>query len=205
MAVLQEPEAELFVHRSVSYSLPLCTTERLTEVVKGAGGVNHSKWRSSKKQRHDSIFSRSVFYFFALSTTERPEGGGESGDWTTSNGDVQKSEGLGATTPKGGLSKNRGNFLCSIAAFLNAFLCALQNALKEVVKGVGGLDHSKWRSFRNRRVSGRPSRNFIDGDLVEQYLDLKKEQMQRVVKIMGGKTTAEELGLIVEELSRVLH
>ncbi len=84
-------------------------------------------------------------------------------------------------------------------------ICPLQNALKEVVKGVGGLDHSKWREFRDKRVSARPARNFIDGDLVEQYLDLKKEQMQRVVGIMGGQTSADELALVVEELSRALH
>jgi len=77
--------------------------------------------------------------------------------------------------------------------------------MKEVVNGVGGLDHSKWRAYKDRRVSARPPRNFIDGDLVEQYLDLSKERMQRVADIMGGKTAPDELARIVEELSRALH
>lgn len=81
----------------------------------------------------------------------------------------------------------------------------LQNAMKKVVKGVGGLSHSEWRAFRDQRVSGRPSSNFIDGDLVEQYLDLRQDQMQTVVSHMGGGMSAEELGRTVEELSRALH
>ena len=77
--------------------------------------------------------------------------------------------------------------------------------MKKVVKGVGGLNHSDWRSFRDQRVQGRPSSNFIDGDLVEQYLDLRQEQLQTVVSAMGGNRSTDELGRIIEELSRALH
>lgn len=84
-------------------------------------------------------------------------------------------------------------------------LWLLQNALKKVVRGVGGLDHSDWRAFRDQRIQGRPCSNFIDGDLVEQYLDLRKDQMQRVVSAMGCNQSPEDLGRTVEELSRALH
>ena len=77
--------------------------------------------------------------------------------------------------------------------------------MKKVVKGVGGLTPSDWRAFRDQRIHGRPSSNFIDGDLVEQYLDLRQEQMQIVVSAMGGNRSTDELGRIVEELSRALH
>ncbi len=77
--------------------------------------------------------------------------------------------------------------------------------MKKVVKGVGGLNHSDWRAFRDQRVQGRPSSNFIDGDLVEQYLDLRQEQMQTVVAAMGGNRSTDELGRVIEELSRALH
>ena len=45
------------------------------------------------------------------------------------------------------------------------------------MKGVGGLSHSEWRSFENeRRIgTGRPEeqRLFVDGDLIEQFLELR--------------------------------
>ena len=48
-----------------------------------------------------------------------------------------------------------------------------------VVPGVGGLDHKFWRSFAtDRRTS--PAVGFIDGDLVETFLDLSPEQQAEV-------------------------
>lgn len=80
----------------------------------------------------------------------------------------------------------------------------MQSAIRKVIKGVGGLDHTAWRLRKNERgVLG--CRNFVDGDLVEQFLDLKKEGMQKVVDIMGGDVSVEELTRLVEELSRSLH
>jgi DNA damage-binding protein 1 len=71
-----------------------------------------------------------------------------------------------------------------------------------VIQGVGGLDHATWRSFRNeRRVS--PPRGFIDGDLIESFLDLKHEKMLEVVKALG--ISVEELCKRVETLQRALH
>jgi len=47
----------------------------------------------------------------------------------------------------------------------------LKDALRKVVKGVGGLEHTDFRAFRSeRRVT--ECRGFIDGDLVEAFLDL---------------------------------
>ena len=43
--------------------------------------------------------------------------------------------------------------------------------MRRVVRGVGGLDHAQWRSFCNLQRT-EPAKNFIDGDLIEQFLDL---------------------------------
>ena len=50
----------------------------------------------------------------------------------------------------------------------------LQRAMRRRVRGVGGLDHAEWRAFANERVSS-PSRGVVDGDLVEQFLELGAE------------------------------
>jgi len=74
--------------------------------------------------------------------------------------------------------------------------------LLQVVKGVGGLSHAEWRSFSNEhKVSDGTHNNFIDGDLIESFLDLKKESMDDVAKIM--EMPVEELCKKVEELTRL--
>ncbi|KAJ1492464.1 Cleavage/polyadenylation specificity factor, A subunit, partial [Baffinella frigidus] len=61
-----------------------------------------------------------------------------------------------------------------------AFMLKVQVALNQVVKGVGGLKHEDWRSFQNERVPlGRESKGFIDGDLIESFLDLRRDTMEQ--------------------------
>jgi len=76
----------------------------------------------------------------------------------------------------------------------------MEKCLNKVIKGVGGLSHQKWRSFFNERKNEEAS-GFIDGDLIESYLDLKKERMDEVAQLMG--MDADELSKQVEELARL--
>jgi hypothetical protein len=48
-----------------------------------------------------------------------------------------------------------------------------------VVGGVGGLNQEEWRAFQNERRSA-VQRNVVDGDLVETFLDLNRDQMEQV-------------------------
>ncbi|KAI9993806.1 hypothetical protein PInf_016327 [Phytophthora infestans] len=88
-----------------------------------------------------------------------------------------------------------------------SFLLRVQQALTHVVKGVGGFSHKDWRTFENRR-SVSEARNFIDGDLVESFLDLPKPQMTKVVDKLNSdgmldgtdQFTVEDLTLRIEEL-----
>ena len=77
-----------------------------------------------------------------------------------------------------------------------------QDALRKVVKGVGGFDHEVWRSFSSERVTNGACRGFIDGDLIEQFLDLKRGAMERVAEAMGD-ASVEDLSRVVEDLSRL--
>lgn len=77
-----------------------------------------------------------------------------------------------------------------------------QDCLRKVIKGVGGLSHAAWRTFQNPHQT-YDCKGFVDGDLIEQFLDLKRDSMEKVAKDMG--VSVEELLRVVEELSRSCH
>ena len=80
------------------------------------------------------------------------------------------------------------------------FLEKLQSSLRKVIKGVGGLSHEHWRSFYNEKKTV-DARNFLDGDLIESFLDLSRSRMEEISKAMG--VSIEELSKRVEELTRL--
>ncbi|OAY75001.1 DNA damage-binding protein 1a [Ananas comosus] len=80
------------------------------------------------------------------------------------------------------------------------FLERLQSNLVKVIKGVGGLSHEQWRSFNNEKKTA-DARNFLDGDLIESFLDLSRSRMEEVSKAMG--VPVEELCRRVEEMTRL--
>ncbi|GAV76408.1 CPSF_A domain-containing protein/MMS1_N domain-containing protein [Cephalotus follicularis] len=80
------------------------------------------------------------------------------------------------------------------------FLEKLQSNLRKVIKGVGGLSHEQWRSFNNEKKTVE-ARNFLDGDLIESFLDLSRSRMDEISKAM--EVSVEELCKRVEELTRL--
>ena len=68
------------------------------------------------------------------------------------------------------------------------------------IKGVGGLVHSEWRSFQNDRKTV-DAHNFVDGDLIEAFLELPAELMQEVADAMA--VSVEELSKRVRDLERL--
>lgn len=57
------------------------------------------------------------------------------------------------------------------------FLRSLEERLTHTIKSVGKIDHNQWRSFRTEQKI-EPCEGFIDGDLVESFLDLSREKMR---------------------------
>lgn len=80
------------------------------------------------------------------------------------------------------------------------FLEKLQSNLRRVIKGVGGLSHEQWRSFNNEKKTV-DAKNFLDGDLIESFLDLSRGKMEDISKSMD--VSVEELCKRVEELTRL--
>jgi len=60
------------------------------------------------------------------------------------------------------------------------FLSDLEKSLATVVKGVGKINHQFWRSYHTE-IRTEPSESFVDGDLIESFLDLSKREMVAVV------------------------
>ena len=85
-------------------------------------------------------------------------------------------------------------------AFLSAFLSQVQDKLRHVIQGVGGLSHSAWRAFRNEHKTVDAT-NVLDGDLIERFLDLKRSEMEQVVAGLG--VTVDELAKRIEDLARL--
>ncbi|CEP12236.1 hypothetical protein [Parasitella parasitica] len=79
----------------------------------------------------------------------------------------------------------------------------MQYNMTRVVKSIGDLSHIDWRSVS---IMDRKDEavNFIDGDLIESFLDLTPQQMQAVVDgLYGGRkldNSVEDLCKVVEEL-----
>lgn len=80
------------------------------------------------------------------------------------------------------------------------FFEKLQSNLRKVIKGVGGLSHEQWRSFYNEKKTS-DAKNFLDGDLIESFLDLGRARTEEISKAMN--VPVEELMKRVEELTRL--
>ena len=63
------------------------------------------------------------------------------------------------------------------------FLSALERAMSRVVTPVGNLTHDDFRAYcGERRQQG--TKGFVDGDLIESFIDLDRKTMQSVVEAM---------------------
>lgn len=90
--------------------------------------------------------------------------------------------------------------IASLPSEQYGFLERLQTTLRKVIKGVGGLSHEQWRSFYNEKKTVE-CKNFLDGDLIESFLDLSRNRMEEISKAMN--VPVEELMKRVEELTRL--
>lgn len=59
------------------------------------------------------------------------------------------------------------------------FLRNMEDRLNSVIKSVGKIEHNFWRSF-NTELKIEQCEGFIDGDLIESFLDLNHEKMAEV-------------------------
>ncbi|CAF4797486.1 unnamed protein product [Pieris macdunnoughi] len=92
---------------------------------------------------------------------------------------------------------------------LYEFLHQLEEKLTHTIKSVGKIPHAFWRSF-NTDIKTEPAEGFVDGDLIESFLDLSRDMQQETIQGLqiddGGvmrEAKVDDLIKIVEDLTRI--
>ncbi|KAL0476643.1 DNA damage-binding protein 1 [Acrasis kona] len=92
---------------------------------------------------------------------------------------------------------------------LYQYMHKVQHAMRESVVGIGGLKHQEYRAYRTERRS-EDCENFLDGDLIEEFINLSLQQKQQVVDVMkqvanDASLTVDAVTNKIEELASQLH
>ena len=77
-----------------------------------------------------------------------------------------------------------------------------QTNLSRVVKTVANLDFNRFRAFQSKGKPASEPFRFVDGDLIERFLDLSPEDMEKVIK---GDKESDRLDRTVEELKNTVE
>lgn len=80
-------------------------------------------------------------------------------------------------------------------------LVQLQANIGQVKPGIGGLKHAKYRAFKSTGSDNHAPMRFVDGDLIEEFLDLSEEDQRSVCE--GLEVGVTEIEKIVEDLARL--
>ncbi|XP_022211499.1 DNA damage-binding protein 1 [Drosophila obscura] len=84
------------------------------------------------------------------------------------------------------------------------FLHGLEERLKKIIKSVGKIEHTYYRNFQiNTKVE--PSEGFIDGDLIESFLDLSRDKMRDAVLGLELTLNGERKGADVEDVIKIVE
>eukprot|EP01100_Stratorugosa_tubuloviscum_P000474 TRINITY_DN1107_c0_g3_i1.p1 TRINITY_DN1107_c0_g3~~TRINITY_DN1107_c0_g3_i1.p1 ORF type:complete len:1090 (+),score=387.33 TRINITY_DN1107_c0_g3_i1:154-3423(+) len=82
------------------------------------------------------------------------------------------------------------------------FFQVLQDEITQLIPGIGNFVYSDWRTFQNENTIEKPS-GFIDGDIVESFIDLKEKDKQILANKLNK--TVNEITNFIENFARTLH
>ena len=94
---------------------------------------------------------------------------------------------------------------CLIAPGKQDMLIRLQSKLADMVNSPGNVPFSKFRGFRTqvRDMGDEGPSRFVDGELIERFLDAPVSVQEEVVKDLPGGVGVEEVKGMVEALRRI--
>lgn len=89
----------------------------------------------------------------------------------------------------------------TIAATSQDLLMRLQDRMSTTVRTLGDLEFAQYRSFRSDSVEHDAPYRFIDGELIERFLDVDEATQEEICKGLGPNV--EDVRNMVEELKRL--
>lgn len=115
---------------------------------------------------------------------------------------MPENEGPGVTTLIFGTTDGMLGVIANLGQEMFEFFQKLENAMATLIPGVGGLQHAAWREMvTDSPPRNAPAKNFLDGDLIERFLDLSMAQMNRVSEMTN--VGVEDLVQKVEDMQRL--
>lgn len=88
-----------------------------------------------------------------------------------------------------------------IAPKYQDLLMTFQTRLQDYIHCPGNISFDLWRAFRNQAREGEGPFRFIDGEMVERFLDLDERTQEMVCDGLGP--SVEDMRNMIEELKRL--
>jgi DNA damage-binding protein 1 len=79
----------------------------------------------------------------------------------------------------------------------------LQSNLGALVATPGDVDFAKYRAFKNQVRKEEEPQRFVDGELIERFLDVSEEVQSKAVEGLGEEWNVEAVRGLVEGLRRL--
>lgn len=79
----------------------------------------------------------------------------------------------------------------------------LQLAMAEKIASPGNIPFSTYRAFKTAHREAEEPFRFLDGELIERFLDVRETVQEEIVKEGGLGVSAEVVRNLVEELKRM--
>jgi DNA damage-binding protein 1 len=89
----------------------------------------------------------------------------------------------------------------TISSSAQDVLMRLQSQMAELVQSPGHLPFDKYRAFKNVDREGDEPFRFVDGELVERFLDVSESLQEEICNGLGP--SVEDIRNMVEELKRL--
>lgn len=80
-------------------------------------------------------------------------------------------------------------------------LMSFQSRVEQYVHTPGNIDFKVWRALRNETREGDGPYRFVDGEMIERFLDMDEGKQELVCEGLGP--SVEDMRTMVEELRRM--
>ncbi|RGP80865.1 DNA damage-binding 1 [Fusarium longipes] len=88
-----------------------------------------------------------------------------------------------------------------IAPQYQDLLMTFQSRMEECIQALGNVEFKLWRSFRNDNRESEGPYRFIDGEMIERFLDMDEGEQELLCEGLGP--SVEDMRNLVEELRRM--